>query len=115
MAQVRILYWKEIPLQVQASGKDGQASQLLDSRFQQGVDAVAMFDGSSGTDDYLLAFEWGAYISTKGTAKEAVSTLAEEFNQKFPEDFVKRVCDNHKTGQREPRASAIDHWKDEYG
>ena len=34
-------------------------SRQLDARFQEGVDAVAMMDGSMGTDDYLMAWEWG--------------------------------------------------------
>ena len=59
LAKVRIMYWKEIPVQVQAQDGAGTVSRQLDPRFQEGVDAVAMFDGSAGTDDYLMAWEWG--------------------------------------------------------
>jgi hypothetical protein len=55
VAKVRVLYWKEIPVQVQAVDGSDQVSQPLDARFQQGVDAIAMVDGSSGSEDYLLA------------------------------------------------------------
>ena len=59
MADVRLMYWKEIPVQVQAVDDAGTVSVPLHDRFQQGVDALAMADGSAGTDDYLIAWEWG--------------------------------------------------------
>ena len=68
MAKVRVLYWKEIPVQVQAEDASGQVSRLLDDRFQEGVDAIAMFDGSSGTDDYLMAWDWGESTEEEGSA-----------------------------------------------
>ena len=35
MARVRIMYWKEIPVQVKADDESGEASAQLDDRFQQ--------------------------------------------------------------------------------
>ena len=55
------MYWKEIPVQVQAEDAVGAVSVQLDERFQRGVDAVAMLDGSAGGDEYLMAWEWGEY------------------------------------------------------
>ena len=45
MARVRVMYWKEIPVQVQAEDADGRLTRQLDERFQKAVDAVAMIDG----------------------------------------------------------------------
>ena len=59
MAKVRVMYWKEIPVQVQAANGPEQVSKPLDERFQQGADAISMFDGSAGTDDYLMAWNLG--------------------------------------------------------
>ena len=53
------MYWKEIPVQVQALDDSGVVSRQLDDRFQEGVDAISMLDGSSGSDEYLDAWEWG--------------------------------------------------------
>ncbi len=110
MAKVRVMYWKEIPVQVQAQDESGQVSKLLDERFQQGVDAIAMFDGSGGTDDYLMAWEWGEYVEVGGTAKDAAAKLAERINRGFPQDFVARIRDLHRAGKRDPRPGALDHW-----
>ncbi|NQV45967.1 MAG: virulence factor [Rhodospirillales bacterium] len=56
MAQLTILYWRDIPSQVIA--KEGRKSEkiLLSDRFQQAIDAAAMKDDASETDDYLA--EW---------------------------------------------------------
>src|SRR5688572_5614247 len=45
MAQVRIMYWKEIPYGVRASDASGRVSRQLPEAFQEAVDAAAMADG----------------------------------------------------------------------
>lgn len=107
------MYWKEIPVQVQAQDDSTTVSRQLNPRFQQGVDAVAMFDGSSGTDDYLMAWEWGEFGEVEGSAETAAEELADRLNAKFPEDFVARIRDLHRDGQRDPTPGAIDHWLDD--
>ena len=110
MATVRVMYWKEVPVQVQATDGDGPVSRPLHERFQQGVDAISMFDGSSGTDDYLMAWEWGVETEVEGTAEEAAALVAERFNNGFPQDFAARIRDLHASGCRDPRPGAADHW-----
>ncbi len=110
MAKVRIMYWKEIPVQVQARDESGTVSRQLDPRFQEGVDAVAMFDGSAGTDDYLMAWEWGEFREHSGSAQTVADETAESLNGSFPEDFVARIRDLHRDGKRDTTPGAIDHW-----
>ena len=110
MATVRIMYWKELPAQVQAEDESGKVSRPLDPRFQQGIDAVSMFDGSSGSDDYLIAWEWGDPTKVDGTAEEAAARTVQRIEERFPLDFVARIRDLHATGTRDPRPGAVDHW-----
>ena len=110
MAKVRTMYWKEIPVQVQAQDESGQMSKQLDTRFQEGVDKIALLDGSSGSDDYLMAWEWGEYTEMKGSAEEAAVKVVERINKGFPQDFVARVRKLHRSGQRDPHPGAVDHW-----
>ena len=110
MARVRTMYWKEVPLQVQAEDDSGQVSRPLDDRFQAGADAISMFDGSAGGDDYLDGFQWGEYVEVGGSAEDAASAAADRFNSGFPEDFVARVRDLHRAGRRDPRPGAADGW-----
>ncbi len=110
MASVRVMYWKEIPAQVQAEDESGKASAPLAARFQEGIDAIAMFDGSAGTDDYLMAWEWREYGEIEGTPADAANMIAERFNSGFPRDFVARIRDLHKSGERDPSPGAVDEW-----
>ena len=110
MARVRIMYWKEIPVQVQALDGPEQVSKPLDERFQQGADAISMFDGSAGTDDYLMAWNWGDYFEVEGTTEEAAAVTAERYNVGFPSDFVARIRDLYNSGKRDTSPGSIDDW-----
>ena len=113
MAKVRVMYWKEIPVQVQATAGAEQVSKPLNERFQQGADAISMFDGSAGTDEYLMAWNWGEYCDVEGTVEEAAAAVAERYNDGFPHDFPARIRDLHKRGLRDPAPGAVDHWIEE--
>jgi len=105
------MYWKEIPLQVQAVDGRKQISRPLDPRFQQGVDAIAMFDGSAGEDAYLESYAWGPYLEVPGEdPARAADEMTARINERFPRDFVSRIRDLQKAGTRNPAAGAVDHW-----
>ena len=106
------MYWKEIPVQVKAEDDSGEVSLPLDARFQRGVDAISMSDGSGGGDEYLMAWEWGPYSEVEDGAQPAAQAAAERLNNAFPRDFVARIRDLHDSGQRDPRPGAVDHWAD---
>ena len=104
------MYWKEVPVQVQAEDESGKTSVPLDDRFQKGVDAISMFDGSGGTDDYLMAWEWMDIGEFDSSARDAASAVVGRFNAGFPADFVARIRDLHNADRRDPRPGAVDHW-----
>ncbi|MDC1501210.1 virulence factor, partial [Octadecabacter sp.] len=53
MANVTIVYWRDIPAQV-IVGKGRRAVKIqLTERFEQAIDRAAMKSGAAGTDDYL--------------------------------------------------------------
>ena len=68
-------------------------------------------DGSSGSDEYMMGFEWGPFSEVDGAADGAAVTVAEGFNKGFPADFVARIRDLHRSGRRDIRPGAIDHWR----
>ena len=110
MAKVRLMYWKEVPVQVQAEDPDGQVSKQLDERFQHGVDTISMFDGSSNSDEYLMAWEWGQFREEEGSAEEVAGREVQRLNGGFPVDFVRRIRRLHSSGDRDPQPGAVDHW-----
>ena len=109
MTRARVLYWKEIPVQVQAEDENGRVSRQLEERFQKAADAVAMKDGSEGTDEYLDAWEFGSYEDAEGAASDVAEQLGKNLEQ-MPSNFVQRIVKMQDDGTRDPRPGAIDHW-----
>jgi hypothetical protein len=103
------MYWKEIPVQVQAEDDNGKVSRQLDDRFQKAVDAVAMTDGSMGTDEYLDAWEFGEYQVIEGSANDSAEEIASKL-EKMPTNFILRILKMEKDGSRTSTPGAIDHW-----
>lgn len=110
MARVRIMYWKEIPVQVQAQDDNGQVSRPLHPKFQEAVDAIAMLDGSAGTDAYLDGWGFGLFFETEGLAKVVADEVAAQYDSNMPGDFVSRIRDLHRAGTRDETPGAIDSW-----
>tara|TARA_Y100000817_G_C16746652_1_gene494997 strand:+ start:307 stop:660 length:354 start_codon:yes stop_codon:yes gene_type:complete len=113
VSKYQIMYWKEIPVQIKVDDGDETISHPLDSRFQQAVDAISMLDGSMGSDDYLMGWNWGNEIKAEGSAKDISNKISEKYNLLMPKDFVARIRDLHKSGKRTEIPGSIDHWMDE--
>jgi len=57
MAQLQIVYWRDIPAQVIVkAGRRNVAKRELPLRFTEAIDMAAMRSGAAETDDYLA--EW---------------------------------------------------------
>ncbi|MEO8475483.1 MAG: virulence factor [Actinomycetota bacterium] len=53
MAELTVIRWRDIPMQLVARGEGGAAARaLLPEKFQEAVDAAAMVAGLIGSDDY---------------------------------------------------------------
>ena len=107
---VRVLYWKEIPLQVEVEFGGDKLSRQLEDRFQEGVDAIAMFENSYGNDDYLNGFKWDESFHVKGEINNVLNDIVNNFNMKFPLDFVSKIRDMHREGKRKFTARSVDYW-----
>ena len=108
--KVRIMYWKEIPVQVQATDDSETQSLQLEPRFQEAVDAVSMMEGSYGSDEYLDAWEWGEYTEIQGELSEVLKLVADRYNKGMPRDFVSKLRDLHNDGTRNTSPGSIDRW-----
>jgi hypothetical protein len=79
VARYRVLSWREIPTQVQATDGTGvRVSRALPDRFMQEVDRVAMRDGLTGTDEYSGLFAWSPYREREGAAADVADEVAAE-------------------------------------
>ena len=108
MAKVRVLYWKEIPVQIQTQSGSDRVSELLHPRFQEAVDAVAMFEGTIGTDNYLEGWMWVEQGEVAGNPQEVAESLVYRFNQELPTDLTALICKLHRSGQRNTHPGSLE-------
>jgi hypothetical protein len=59
MAQLTIVYWRDIPAQVIVKSDTVSAKRQLTDRFQEAIDMVAMRAGAQGTEEYLADWRRG--------------------------------------------------------
>ncbi len=98
MANLTVLYWRDIPAQVVVKTGRTSAKRELSPRFQEAIDMAAMRGGAAQTDDYLA--EWRRAEPTPcGDDLEAEATAAA---QKLEDDYPKeRLVTLAKAGGKE--------------
>lgn len=92
MAQVRILYWKNIPYGVRGTDENGQVSRQLPEEFGVAVDAAAMADGDTDQDAYRAGFTWGPAEERQGTAREAADAAVGEIVAAYPKERLRTLA-----------------------
>ena len=98
MAQIMILYWRDIPAQVVAEKGRGrkreQAKIELHRRFAIAIDEAAMRGGAESTDDYLADWRKGAPVECSDDLEAEAKTLAEKLEADYPSSRVKVLVEN---------------------
>ena len=86
MAQLQIVYWRDIPAQVMVkAGRRNHAKRELSLRFTEAIDMAAMRTGAAESEDYLA--EW-----RRGDATEVGDDLEAEADaamEKIESDYDK--------------------------
>src|SRR5262245_20852830 len=95
MAQVRIMYWKDIPYGVRAEDEGGRVSRHLPTEFQETVDAAAMAEGATSQDDYQAGFAWGAPQEREGSAAAVADAVVTEIVASYPKKRLDRLARRH--------------------
>jgi hypothetical protein len=99
MAQLTVIYWRDIPAQVTASEGRTTARRQLADRFQTAIDAAAMKAGLVGSDAYLD--EWRRESRPCGDDLEAeVDAEVERLEAAFPREALLAIT--RTGGLREP-------------
>jgi len=83
MAQYRILYWKDIPAQVEAFEGGQRVRRPLGERFQELIDAAAMRQGLTGTDAYLEGWQTGPVLSREGSPEAVAEAVGVALEAQF--------------------------------
>ncbi|MEM7719526.1 MAG: virulence factor [Pseudomonadota bacterium] len=94
MADVTIVYWRDIPAQViVGKGRRGTKAPLPE-RFEQAIDRAAMKSGVGGTDAYLSEWRKAEPFHVEGDAADVAKREAEKLDADYDQERLKALIDN---------------------
>jgi hypothetical protein len=93
MAEVTIVYWRDIPAQV-IVGKGRRAAKVqLSERFEQAIDRCAMKIGARDTDSYLAEWRKAAPVEVAGEDTEVAAAEAARIEAEYDTARLKALID----------------------
>ncbi len=94
MADVTIVYWRDIPAQViVGKGRRGKKVQLSE-RFEQAIDRAAMRIGARDSDAYLAEWRKAAPYQVEGDDETVANAEAARLEATYDAAKLKALVDN---------------------
>ncbi|MEQ9256699.1 MAG: virulence factor [Alphaproteobacteria bacterium] len=95
MAQLIVVYWRDIPAQVIAkAGRRNQSKVELHPRFSAAIDAAAMGDGFTDTDQYLAEWRRGDPAPCGDDLAAEAQRVADALEAEYDEDRLRLLVRN---------------------
>ena len=97
MADVTIVFWRDIPAQVMV-GKGRRAAKVqLPERFEQAIDRAAMKSGAAGTDAYLQEWRKAPPVQTDATGDDqsVANAHAAHIDSEYDQEKIKALIANN--------------------
>jgi metal-dependent amidase/aminoacylase/carboxypeptidase family protein len=95
MAKYRIMYWKHIPQSITVEGDGRTVKKQLSEKIQNKIDAYAMAEGLTSTNDYSAQYNRGDWIERDGTPEEVAAALLAELEAEFAKIEIPKRNGNH--------------------
>lgn len=94
MANVVIVYWRDIPAQViVGKGRRGE-KRILPERFEQAIDRAAMKVGAEDTDAYLAEWRKADPVIIEGEDAAVADAEAARLDAEYDRDRIKALIAN---------------------
>ncbi|MBC7736813.1 MAG: virulence factor [Candidatus Saccharibacteria bacterium] len=91
MAEVTIVYWRDIPAQIiVGKGRSGSKVKLTE-RFEQAIDRCAMKIGAKDADAYLAEWRKAAPFTVDGDPAEVAAAEAAKLEAAYDNDRLKAL------------------------
>jgi Virulence factor len=94
MAEVTIVYWRDIPAQVIVGKGRRGAKRQLPERFEQAIDRCAMKIGARDTDAYLAEWRKAAPVTVEGEDEAVATAEAERIDRDYDSERLKALIAN---------------------
>lgn len=83
MAQLTVIWWRDIPAQVVAKAGRASARRELSQRFQDAIDRAAMRGNARDTDAYLAEWRRADPVACGDDLEAAAAAAAAAFEQDY--------------------------------
>lgn len=94
MADVVIVYWRDIPAQViVGKGRRGE-KRILPERFEQAIDRAAMKVGAEGTDAYLAEWRKAEPYKVDGADAAVADAEVARIDAEYDRERIKALIAN---------------------
>lgn len=94
MAEVTIVYWRDIPAQVIVGKGRRGAKHPLPERFEQAIDRCAMKVGAKDSDAYMADWRKAEAYSVEGEDAAVAAAEAARIDAEFTPDRLKALIAN---------------------
>jgi len=94
MAQLSIVYWRDIPTQIVVKKGRKAAKRELPERFMVAVDACAMRVGAKDSDAYLAEWRRGDPTDVSDDLDAEADKALSEIDTAYPTAALKALIDN---------------------
>jgi hypothetical protein len=94
MAEVTIVYWRDIPAQVIVGKGRRGTKKPLPERFEQAIDRAAMKTGAAGTDDYLAEWRKAEPFTVEGEDEAVAVAEVARIDAEYDKERIKALIDN---------------------
>ncbi|MCB1421874.1 MAG: virulence factor [Nitratireductor sp.] len=95
MAQLQIVYWRDIPAQVIVkAGRRNVAKRELSLRFTEAIDMCAMRSGAAETDDYLAEWRRADPVDVSDDIETEATKAAETLETEYDKERLVRLVNS---------------------
>ncbi|WP_413871097.1 virulence factor [Albidovulum sp.] len=94
MAEVTIVYWRDIPAQVIVGKGRRGAKRPLPERFEQAIDRCAMKIGARDTDAYLAEWRKAAPVEVPGEDAQVAEAEAARLDAEYDTERLRALIAN---------------------
>jgi len=94
MANLTIVYWRDIPAQVIVKAGRKSAKRQLSDRFQEAIDIAAMRSKAHESGAYLEEWRRGDSATCGDDLEAQADTAAQELESRFSDEMLESIAKN---------------------
>jgi len=94
MAEVTVVYWRDIPAQVIVGKGRRGAKRVLAERFEQAIDRAAMKVNAESADAYMAEWRKAPAYTVEGGQGEVAEAEARRLEEEYDRDRIRVLVDN---------------------